>query len=178
MIDKTKYLYWLDANNPNVEQEIVYREMYSRIGCILHIFQMVEYNIANILSVEEFEKINGRIVSEEDIEQLKEDIKHKYKQMTKMMFGDLQKEIKKSKYLANIELDALKNIGKYRNYLVHNCFKEKLIDNKSSLEDVDKFVDDLNDFEALISDFNNQLVKIFEAHKIKRVCVIKNEPLF
>ncbi len=78
MIDKNKYLYWLNVDNPRFEEEIVYREMYSRIGYILHIFQMIEYNIANILSVEEYEKINGKLLSEEDIKQVKKDIDNKY----------------------------------------------------------------------------------------------------
>ena len=48
MIDKTKYLYWFDPDNPSFEEEVVWRELYSRIGYIFHIVQMVEYNIANI----------------------------------------------------------------------------------------------------------------------------------
>ncbi len=174
MIDKNKYLYWLNVDDPRFEEEIVYREMYSRIGCILHIFQMIEYNIANILSVEEYEKINGKLISEEDIKQVKKDIDSKYQQLTKIFFGRLWKEIKSSRYLANIDLEALEEIVKYRNYLVHNCFKEKLIENQLTLENIDEFVDELNDFEELIRNFNDQLVKIFEIHKIKRVMIIKS----
>lgn len=63
---------------------------------------------------------------------------------------------------------------KYRNYLVHNCFKEKLIENQLSLEKIDGFVYQLNDFEETIREFNDQLVKLFEIHKIKRVMIIKS----
>ena len=55
MVNKTKYLYWLNTKDSNLTEEVVWREMYSRIGHIFHIVQMVEYNIANILSIEEFE---------------------------------------------------------------------------------------------------------------------------
>lgn len=92
MIDKNKYLYWLNVDDPRFEEEIVYREMYSRIGCILHIFQMIEYNIANILSVEEYEKINGKLVSEEDIKQVKKDIDNKYQQLTKIFLAGYVKK--------------------------------------------------------------------------------------
>lgn len=33
-----------------------FSEMYTRVGLILHTLQMNEYNIANILALEEFEK--------------------------------------------------------------------------------------------------------------------------
>ena len=56
MIEKEKYLYWLNADDPKLDQEVVFREMYSRIGSIFHILQMNEYNIANTLAIEEFEK--------------------------------------------------------------------------------------------------------------------------
>lgn len=55
-MDKTKYLYWLNPDDPGLEAEVIHREMYARIGHILHIIQMCEYNIANILSLEKFEK--------------------------------------------------------------------------------------------------------------------------
>ena len=56
MIDKNKYLYWLNTDDSNLTEEVVWREMYSRIGHVFHVIQMVEYNISNILSIEEFEK--------------------------------------------------------------------------------------------------------------------------
>lgn len=83
MIDNTKYLSWLDADSPDLEDEMAYCEMYSRIGHILHVIQMIEYNIANILSLEEFEKINGKPVTSKDIEQIKASIKEEYKKCYK-----------------------------------------------------------------------------------------------
>ncbi len=175
MIDKNKYLYWLNANDPKLEQEIIYREMYSRIGLVFHLIQMIEYNIANILSLEEYERINGKAVTEEDIEKVKFDIDEKYRKLSKFTFGRLKNEIKHSKYLTNIDLAALGEIIDYRNYLAHQCFKEKLlIDKLSTVEDIDEFVNELNDFEVTISKFNDWLIKVFKKHKIKQVILNNN----
>ena len=175
MIDKNKYLYWLDSNNPNLEDEVVHREMYSRIGLILHNLQMIEYNIANILSLEEYEEINGKAVVEYDILKIKKKINRKFNKLSKLTFGQLKREIINSKYLSNINIDNLRKIIKYRNYLVHKCFKEKLLDNELlTIEDVDKFVDELNDFEVITNDLNNELLSIFEKHKIKRITLKEN----
>lgn len=173
VIDKNKYLYWLDENNPELEQEKVYREMYSRIGHILHIVQMIEYNIANILSLEEFEKINGKLVREDDIQQVKKNIDIKYKKLTKKTFGKLGKEIKKSSYLSNLNLEALEKIIVYRNYIVHSCFKEKLLKNELSLNDIDDFMDELNDYELIIMSLNEALLDVFKKHKVKQVITLK-----
>lgn len=57
---------------------------------------------------------------------------------------------------------ALKKIVEYRNYLAHRCFKEKLLNNElKSIEDADKFVDELNEFEVMVKDFNEWLLDIF-----------------
>lgn len=175
MIDKNKYLYWLDSNNPNLEDEVVHREMYSRIGLILHNLQMIEYNIANILSLEEYEKINGKVVNEDDIFKIKNKINEKFNNLSKLTFGQLKNEILNSKYLLNINIESLEKIIEYRNYLVHKCFKEKLLDNELlTIEDVDKFIDELNDFEVITNGLNEELLSIFEKHKIKRITLKEN----
>ncbi len=174
MIDKNKYLYWLNADNPNLE-EVIYREMYSRIGYILHVVQMIEYNIANILSLEEYEEINSKFVSEKEVNEIKENINKKYKELSSLMFGQLGKLLKKSKYLSNIDLDKLGNIIDSRNYIVHQCFKEKLLQNGLlSLDEVDKFIEELNEYECLIVSFNEELLEVFKKHKIKQVLIWKD----
>lgn len=71
MIDINDYSYWIDSNNPNFSKEIVWREMYSRIGYLFHLYQMCEYNIANILAVELFDRENREVLSTENLNDLK-----------------------------------------------------------------------------------------------------------
>jgi len=47
MLAENKYLYWLNKDNIEINDEVVWRELYCRIGCIFHTIQMIEYNIAN-----------------------------------------------------------------------------------------------------------------------------------
>lgn len=61
MIDKKKYLYWMNPDDPLLESQLIWREMYSRIGFTFHTIQMAEYNLANILAIEEFEKETSRL---------------------------------------------------------------------------------------------------------------------
>lgn len=173
MINKEKYLYWLNVANPKLDQEVVYREMYSRIGMILHILQMNEYNIANILALEEFEKINGRLVTEDDVAQIRKDIDKKFVELSELTFGKLKKKVEHSKYLAGIDTELLEKIVDYRNYLAHRCFKEKLLKQElSTIKDVDRFVDELSDFEVIIHDFNEWLLEVFKNHKLKQVLLV------
>lgn len=170
MVDKSKYLYWLNKDDPNLTIEVVWREMYSRIGHIFHIIQMVEYNIANILSIEEFEKETKTIFEEKDIERIKTNIDAKFDNLSTLTFGQLSKEVEKSQYLKELDILKLKDFVNYRNYLAHKCFKEKLWANElTELDDVDAFVDELNDFEFRAANLNEDLLKIFKNNKIKTV---------
>ena len=170
MVDKNKYLYWLNNDNPNLTDEVVWREMYSRIGYIFHIVQMVEYNIANILSIEEFEKETKTVFEEKDIETIKTNIDLKFEKLSTLTFGQLSKEVEKSNYLKEIDMQELKKFVNYRNYLAHRCFKEKLLANElGKLEDVDGFIGELNDFELMATALNEYLVRIFKTNKIKTI---------
>lgn len=172
MIEKEKYLYWLNADDPKLDQEVVFREMYSRIGLIFHIVQMNEYNIANILAIEEFEKEKNRTFTEEDIERVRGNIDKKFEELSKLTFGQLKNQVEKSIYLKGINMELLEKIVDYRNYLAHRCFKEKLLSNQlNTIEDADKFVDELNDYEVIVHDFNEWLLTIFKENKIKRIWV-------
>lgn len=153
MNDEEKYLYWFDTKNPNFFLEVAYREMYSRIGYIFHLIQMVEYNIANILAIEKYEIEFNRIFELSDIEKIKTDIDLEFKELSELTFGRLSKNVKNSNYLNGIDISKLESFVVYRNYLAHNCFKEKLLFKKLiKLEDIDQFIDELNDFEVTIRD--------------------------
>lgn len=172
MIDKEKYLHWINTDDPLFESQLVWREMYSRIGFIFHKIQMAEYNLANILAIEEFEKETSRLFSLEDIERIKSNIDNKFKKLSTLTFGGLKKLVEQSIYLKGINLDELSKMVSYRNYLAHQCFKEKLLNKDlQTLHDVDKFIDQLSDFDVMITDFNDWLVSVFSDKKVKSILV-------
>lgn len=172
MIDKEKYLYWMNPDDPLFESQLIMREMYFRIGFIFHVIQMAEYNLANILAIEEFEKETSRLFSVEDIERIKSNIDIKFRKLSTLTFGRLKKIVEQSVYLKSIDMDILSKVVDYRNYLAHQCFKEKLLNNDlQTLQDVDKFIEQLNDFEEMITDFNDWLVSVFADKKVKSILV-------
>ena len=177
MVDKNKYLYWLtektkeECFNENLD-EIIYREMYARIGYMFHLFQMNEYNIANILALEEFEKQKKESFSNSEIQSLKQKIDNKFKSLSKLTFGKLKSRVEKSKYLKDIDMKLLKEVIDYRNYLAHECFKQKLLnDELKSLEDTDTFIDEINQYENKAKALNEYLICVFEKNRIKKIIV-------
>lgn len=128
MLEKENYLYWLNESEPKFKQDIVYREMYSRISLIFHILQMIEYNIANILALENFEK---EFITDfvDDIECIRKNIDKKFKELSKLSIGILKRQVEKSNYLREINFEKLNEFVDYRNYLPSRCFKEKLFNN-------------------------------------------------
>ena len=140
MLAENKYLYWLNKNNIEINDEVVWRELYCRIGCIFHTIQMIEYNIANIIALEKFEKYKKVVYTKKDIDEIKKDIDKKFNNISSLTFGGLNKLVDSSKYLSFLDKDELNKIKIYRDFLTHRCFKEKLLDNSlKTLEQVDAF---------------------------------------
>lgn len=173
MIKKEKYTYWLDSHNLN--EEVIYREMYARIGHIFHIVQMVEYNIANVLAIERYIKIFNKPVTKEKYLRIKEKINQKFLEYKKLTFGGLNNLAKNSKFLEDVDFNTLEECKKYRDYLAHQCFKEKLMKNElNTIDDADAFVDELNKFEEKIAYINEEVLEVFKKCKSMEA-VFKNE---
>ena len=162
-MDYRKYLYWYKPDQPSFEEDLVYREMYCRIGYIFHIIQMIEYNIAMILSIEEWEKEKDAVFTMEKFDEVKKKIAKRFKVLSskKYTFGTLAREVENSVYLRDLDKKALKEVVEYRNYLAHKCFKEKLLNGSlKTIEDADRFAMELTVFEGKAAPLNNYLVSI------------------
>ena len=104
-MDYRKYLYWYKPDQPSFEEDLVYREIYCRIGYIFHIIQMIEYNIAMILSIEEWEKEKDAVFTMEKFEEVKKKIARRFKVLSskKYTFGALAREVENSVYLRDLD---------------------------------------------------------------------------
>ncbi len=92
--------------------------------------------------------------------------------MSKLTFGKLKSRVEKSKYLKDIDMKLLKEVIDYRNYLAHECFKQKLLnDELKSLEDTDTFIDEINQYETKAKALNEYLIGVFEKNRIKKIIV-------
>ena len=170
MITNDDYLYWINPDNPNFSKETVWREMYSRIGYLFHIYQMCEYNIANILAIELLERENREVYSINDLDDLKKRIDNEFIKLSHYTFGQLKTKVEKSKYLKGIDYTLLGEVVNARNDLAHHCFKDKLLKSElNTLDDVEKFIKELNDEEEKARKLNDYLVKVFSENRIKQV---------
>lgn len=171
MTDK-KYLYWL--NTENEFTETVWREMYSRVGAIVHLSQMIEYNLANILAIG---KMKNKIVQEEPISkarlaELKVYCNKEYTRLNRLTLGKIKDSIADSPYINSSLSETIETVLKERNYIVHNVFKDNLFSKRfEDLDEVEKYIDELNDIEFKMRELNNQLLVIFKEHKIQRVII-------
>ena len=167
-----KYLYWFHPDEPTFRKEVMRREMYSRIGYFFHLVQMAEYNIASILSIDMYEKEYKTVFTVDKYKEITEKVAESFEEFSskKFTFGVLAKRVETSSYLKDLDPALLKDIVEFRNYLAHRCFKEKLLDGSLKTEDeVDKFVDELNDYEVKAAELNKHLASVFEGNKTKSI---------
>ena len=178
MVDINDYTYWMRGDNATVMEEAVTREMYCRIGCVLHIVQMIEYNLANIMSIELIEKRKHQFFGLNELEDTKKKIRERFVKLSSkdFTFGRLVREARKCAYLKSIDFHELEMIVDYRNYLAHICFKEKLMNGTlNTIEEKDKFAKELADYESRIAEMNDQLVDIFKERN-RQIVTIRVKP--
>lgn len=171
-MNNKKYLYWL--NTENEFTETVWREMYSRIGVIVHLSQMIEYNLANILAIS---KMKNRVIQEEPINEarlveIKKECDKEYRRLNSLPLGKIKNSISDNLYINSHLAETIENILKERNYIIHNVFKDDLFSEQfKDLDEVEKYIDELNDVEFKMRELNNQLLSVFKENRIQSVLI-------
>lgn len=163
MINKDKYLYWFRPNGSAPElNELVARELYARVGYFLHLAQMVEYNLANILSLSHTKIDYLKNYTQQEIQMIKEETMTDYEKESKKQFYKLIEDFKSANYSSE-NFEDLDSIRSFRNYLAHQIFVE-LNHNKGieNLEYDDFLIEKINDMEAKAVNINDKLVLLFE----------------
>ncbi len=102
--------------------------LWGKVGFILNLSQMVEYNIANILAFDEILKPfeNNSIVDMDIYNEFARKADELYKELSRKTLGyGINKMFKKGIFLNNSK-EYLKKVCDERNYVVHSLFKEDL----------------------------------------------------
>ncbi len=147
-----------------VEKQLAH--LWGKVGFIVNLSQMVEYNLANILAFDEilreFENTDSMFVLEYN--EIAERANHWYKKLSKKTFGGNFNRAKEIKFFTEeIEELLLKAIEK-RNFVIHRLFKEDL--QKKYLETNPQFYyDELEETIFLLNSINESLVEIFKKQK-------------
>ena len=142
------------------------QELWGKVGFIVHLSQMVEYNLANILSADEllrgFDTDNSmRIVDYNELVQKSNEMYHK---LSGISLGGVLKQVKKVNFFNEDGLELLEKACKKRNYVVHNLFRDDL--KPRHLEtDPEFYFEELENTIEILHEINEVLTQIFERQK-------------
>ena len=140
--------------------------LWEKVGLIVNLSQMVEYNLANILAFDEilreFEITDSMFVFEYN--EFVERANNWYKKLSKMTFGTNFKRAKEIKFFTKESEELLSKAIDKRNYVIHTLFKDDL--NNKYLETNPKhYFNELKETISLLNTINESLVEIFKQQK-------------
>ena len=142
------------------------QDLWGKVGFIVHLSQMVEYNLANILSADEllreFDTDNSmRIVDYNELAQKSNEMYHK---LSGIPLGGILRQAKKVKFFNEDGIGLLEKACKKRNSVVHNLFRDDL--KPRHLEtDPEFYFEELENTIEILHEINEVLAKIFERQK-------------
>ena len=136
------------------------------VGFVVNLSQTLEYNLANILALNEilvaFDKEESMYEFEYDALLKKTD--EWYKKLDKLELGKLLENIKSKTDFTEEFITFLTDIRTERNFFVHNVFKDDLF-TKAFQNNPKQYIPRLQELIAKMHAANDELVKIFAEMK-------------
>ncbi len=143
-----------------------YKKVWGMVGFVVNLSQMIEYNLANILALNEilvaFDKEESMF--EFEYAELLKKTDEWYKKLDRFELGKLLENIKSKTDFTAEFITFLTEIKAERNYFVHNVFKEDLF-TKEFQNNPKQFIPRLQELIAKMHAANDELVKIFAEMK-------------
>lgn len=142
------------------------KTLWGKVGFIVHLSQMVEYNLANILSADEllreFEEQDSMCIIEYN--EFAEKSNELYRTLSTKPLGVILKQAEKVKFFNQDGLELLQEACNKRNYVVHHLFRDDLKPNHLE-SDPQFYFEELETTIGLLHEINEVLTKIFEGQK-------------
>lgn len=136
------------------------------VGFVVNLSQMIEYNLTNILALNEilvaFDKEESMF--EFEYAELLKKTDEWYKKLDRFELGKLLENIKSKTDFTAEFITSLTEIRSERNYFVYNVFKEDLF-TKEFQNNPKQFIPRLQELIAKMHAANDELVKIFAEMK-------------
>ena len=143
-----------------------YKKVWGMVGFVVNLSQMIEYNLANILALNEilvaFDKEDS--MYEFEYTELLRKTDDWYKKLDRLELGKLLENIKSRTGFTKEFIDFLTEIRIERNFFVHNVFKEDLF-TKAFQDNPKQYILRLQELIAKMHAANDELVKIFAEMK-------------
>ena len=142
------------------------QELWGKVGFIVHLSQMVEYNLANILSADEllreFEERDSMCTIEYN--EFAKKSNELYRTLSTKTLGSILNRAEKIRFFDEDGLKLLREACSKRNYVVHHLFRDDL--NSKHLEsDPQFYFEELETTIGLLHEINEVLLNIFEQQK-------------
>ena len=148
------------------KKEKYYKKVWGSVGFIVNLSQMIEYNIANILALNEilsaFDKQDSMFVFEYN--ELLRKTDEWYSELDKKELGKVLREAKNRPIFTEQFIDLLDKIRVERNYYVHTFFKEDL-KTKQFQDNPKECIPRLQELVGDMHAANEELVRIFQEMK-------------
>ena len=143
-----------------------YKKVWEMIGFVVNISQMVEYNLANILALNEilvaFDKEDS--MYEFEYAELLRKTDDWYKKLDRLELGKLLENIKSRTDFTKEFIDFLTEIRTERNFFVHNVFKDDLF-TKAFQDNPKQYIPRLQELIVKMHAANDELIRIFAEMK-------------
>ena len=143
-----------------------YKKVWEMVGFVVNLSQMIEYNLANILALNEILVAFDKEESMYEFEYT--ELLHKtdewYKKLDKFELGRELSEVNNKSIFTDEFIKYLDHIRIERNYFIHNIFKEDLF-TREFQDNPKQFIPRLQKLIDQMHNANEELVKIFDDMK-------------
>lgn len=143
-----------------------YKKVWTSIGFIVNLSQMIEYHLSNILGLNEILSAFDKVASMNSIEY--NDLVNKsnewYKKLTYKELGKLQNFIQEKNIFTKDFIDEIDHVRVERNYFIHHIFKDDLF-SKEFQNNPKQYIPRLQELVSRMNEVNTILCKIFDDMK-------------
>lgn len=146
------------------EVENKLKEIWGKVGFIIHLSQMIEYNLANILA---FDELLSKLEQKDSIyhfSEFNECANKWYDKLNKRSLGFVVNKAKEKEYFTEEFQKELKHMLSERNYVAHKLFRDDLCA-KHLENDPEYYFERLENLIEEMYIINDGLVNVFNQQK-------------
>ena len=140
--------------------------LWTKVGFVVQLSQMVEYNLANILGFDEILKKfdDEKPLSKEVYDKAVKKANSLYKTLSKRPLGKILEQAEKVKFFTEDGLKLLSEACEKRNFVIHHLFREDLFKGYVDTQP-EYYYETVEETIGILHEINEQLVEIFKQQK-------------